>query len=134
MLIAEWYSDISNPINSLTAFGHLTVCSNIKASQWQYIYRPLDISESHFEPWNFIGTKTGGRGKNISGFSQTSPKIQFRALHSMRGENSHISYMGDNFFRSQIVALLSSFHISSRLIHIHITCLRNFGRSDIKKR
>ena len=48
---------------------------------------------------------------NISGFSQTSPKIQFRALHSMRGENSHISYMGDNFFRSQIVALLSSFRI-----------------------
>ena len=59
----------------------------------------------------FYRNENRGEGMNISGFSQTSPKIQFRALRSVRGrENSHISYIGDNFFRSQI-APLSSFHI-----------------------
>ena len=59
----------------------------------------------------FYRNENRGEGMNISGFSQTSPKIQFRALHSVRGrENSHISYIGDNFFRSQI-APLYSFHI-----------------------
>ena len=76
-----------------------------------------------FWTMEFYRNENRGEGMNISGFSQTSPKIQFRALRSVRGrENSHISYIGDNFSRSQI-APLSSFHIYWLN---NITCLENF--------
>ena len=90
----------------------------------------LNISESYFEPWNFIGMKTGGRGWIFLVSLKPPPKSNLEPCTVWGGrENSHISYIGDNFSRSQI-APLSSFHIYWLN---NLTCLEHFSQYlDIK--